>query len=68
MVKKISVSVNDWVYNELLKNEKNKSSKIEEALIKTFYKENNNDNNNNGITRIMSQDLHSFVNIPSFIT
>lgn len=36
MTKQISITLNDWVVDEILRDVKNKSAKIEEALIKAY--------------------------------
>jgi len=38
MIRTISFTIPDWVYNETLKDKPNKSSAIQEALLKTFWK------------------------------
>jgi len=59
-----------WMQEEILGSPKNMSGRVKELMIKgrLYEQQQENKKDKNGITRIMSQDLHSFVNIPSFIT
>lgn len=54
MTKKISITISDWVYNEIIGDAPNKSEKIEELVVKSYmdsrlkHKHQSGENNNSG--------------------
>ena len=78
MTKKISITLSDWVYNDILSKYNNISAKIEESVIKQYMDDkqklyNLSDKNKGSIETAplysggVSDNLHNFFNIPQIL-